>query len=138
MMAIDSFLKIWKGIAVSLLMLFDFKRHNYLILSTTNGNNNNATLSLGLLRDRMNKNINEILYKYLPIGDDKKLIPATVDMKTQYPNNLTIVSFVNGIYYTEDDMERIGRQLSNTFDCSFRPFYSPSTVRGTGPLMCRL
>jgi hypothetical protein len=128
MMAIDSFLKVWQGaIAFSLLMLFDFKHNNHLILPANNGNNNNATLSLGLLRDRMNWNISEMLSKYLQIGDDKKLISATVDTKTQYPNNLTIVSFVNGIFYTEDDMERIGRQLSNTFDCSFRPFYSPST-----------
>jgi hypothetical protein len=44
-----------------------------------------------------------------------------------YPYNLTIVSFVNGIYYSPEDWERIGRQLEDTFDCRVRPFYNPST-----------
>lgn len=56
-----------------------------------------------------------------------RALPTTGVNGTYAADNLTIVSFVNGIYHTEGDWERIGRQLSATFSCSVRPFYNPSS-----------
>ena len=41
--------------------------------------------------------------------------------------NLITVSFVNGIFYSEEDWSRVVNQLCRTFDCPVRPFYNPST-----------
>jgi hypothetical protein len=47
--------------------------------------------------------------------------------ETASPPSQTIITFVNGIYHSEEDWERLAEQLSATFQKEVRPFYNPTT-----------
>ena len=65
------------------------------------------------------------------ISTDGDYINARID--TSVSKNLTtsnskiILSYVNGIYHTLEDWDRISKQLKEIFRCDIYPFYNPSS-----------
>ena len=49
-----------------------------------------------------------------------------------------IITFINGIYHSEEDWRRIAQQIEDTFEIPVLPLYNPSTGWWIGRLQGRL
>lgn len=67
--------------------------------------------------------------------NSKSIVPAITTNSTKIKQNkrnskksgLCVVSFVNGIYHSEEDWRRISDMLEDIFEEEVRPFYNPSS-----------
>lgn len=70
------------------------------------------------------RNVTKETLNSLTIGSGRN---GTTLKKAKPKQYYAVVTFINGIYHSVEDWQRITAQLESTFKCPVRPFYNPSS-----------
>lgn len=70
---------------------------------------------------------NNIRLKSIAYDSSSFMLPNKISKMNILPSNLTAITYINGIYHSEEDWTRITHQLSQLFGEEVRPFYNPSS-----------